>query len=335
MLANAFSRILGGDGRITEIVNNYRYLSFNFGPTLLQWLVKYAPRVYDRIREADSYSMENNNGHGNAIAQAYNHTILPLDTPENRLTQILWGIEDFRHHFERDPEGLWLPETAVNLDVIDSLIDCGIRFIILSPWQAEKYRHDEEDEWTFLEGNPAPSGHSCYIKGSRGRISAFFYDPALSSGISFQHYLTDADVLYDRLAAMKDESRPDYLITAATDGEIYGHHEPFGDMCLAALVNKIHQRHDFRITNYAAYLEEYPPVHEAVLLRGEEEKGTSWSCVHGGIKMVQGLRMLYRRGRGLEPEMANPFTECFQPPLFCSRGHLFKRNKKADSHSSR
>ena len=279
--ANAFSRVLGPDGRITEIINNYQYLSFNFGPTLFHWIREKAPKVYDRILEADRVSIERNNGHGNGIAQGYNHTILPLDSPVNLETQIAWGLEDFRFHFGRETEGIWLPETAVNERVLDSLIERGIKFIILSPWQAAGWRAADEKRWHEVNDQPISSDRVYFIKRPGGSISVFFYNHALASGISFNHFLHNADTLYEKLLSFADFKRKGHLINIATDGEIYGHHEPYGDMCVAALSKKILQKKEFVHTNYGFYLELFPPVAEVRLKKGEEERGTSWSCHHG------------------------------------------------------
>ncbi len=279
--ANSASRILDAYGKITDIINNYRYMSFNFGPTLLDWLESHSPNVYSKIVQADKESAARNRGHGNALAQSYNHTILPLDTPEDANIQIHWGIDNFRHHFGRNPEGMWLPETAVNMDIIDLLITRGIKFIILSPWQVQAIRAKNQSEWQFLNGKPGPSSISCFIQGEKGSITAFFYNPDIASGISFEHYLRNADQLYSRLLHFYNAEDPSNLVHTATDGEIYGHHEPFGDMCLASLIKKVQKEEAFILSNYGMYLEEFPPETEALLLEGEERKGTSWSCVHG------------------------------------------------------
>ena len=125
-MPNGAARILDGQGRIAKIVNNYSRISFNFGPTLLSWLEQHAPRTYERILEADQQSMELFSGHGSALAQAYNHIILPLATSRHNNTQILWGIRDFQHRFNRDPEGLWLPELAVDVETLALLRALGI-----------------------------------------------------------------------------------------------------------------------------------------------------------------------------------------------------------------
>lgn len=276
---NAFSRYLSGSGRIEKIIDNYEYLSFNFGPTLLIWLKKHHPDIHDRIVEADRLSMARL-GHGNAMAQAFNHTILPLASIQDAKTQILWGIDDFTHRFGRQPEGMWLPEAAINPLVVDLLVEAGLRFAVLSPWQVESVEISTGN-WRRTDTMPVPYDNPFLIEGSRGgTLNAFFYHQDLASGISFGHLLRDADALYDYLLSIKRTDRPS-LIHAATDGEIYGHHEPFGDMALAALVKKVADRTDFTFTNYATYLENHQATLHARLHTGEEGKGSSWSCPHG------------------------------------------------------
>ncbi len=277
--ANAFSRYLTYDGRIQSIVNNYEYLSFNFGPTLLHWIKEHDMPTYNRIIQADAISAEHNDGHGNGLAQGYNHTILPLDTQSDARTQISWGIQDFQYHFKRKPEGIWLPEAAINEHVVDILIEEGITFIVLSPWQAEAIE-TEPFKWQELTDTSAPYDRPYLIEGTKGSLSVFFYNPELASGISFNHYLRDADLLYNRLLDIKEKDQP-ALLHSATDGEIFGHHEPFGDMCFAALVNKIEKQDHFHITNYGAYLAKHPATLRARLRGGESHKGSSWSCFHG------------------------------------------------------
>lgn len=279
--ANSMSRTLNAFGQITDIVNNYCYISFNFGPTLLSWLKDNADYVYKNIIEADKVSMTMNSGHGNAIAQAYNHTVLPLCSNEDIKTQIVWGLKDFEHHFKRKSEGLWLPETGVNLHVIDLLIEEGISFIILSPWQAEAVCPIGSNKWQSLHNNPAPTGRPYRIERPHGSMNVFFYNHILATGISFQHYLRNAEKLYDRLVSFKQNIDPEHLISIATDGEVYGHHEPFGDMCLAALTKLVNQGNDFEFTNYGQYLASHAPTHLVKLKEGEKGLGTSWSCIHG------------------------------------------------------
>lgn len=279
--ANAFSRILDNQGLILDIVNNYQYISFNFGPTLLSWLKDFSPEVYSRIIEADRQSLKRNMGHGNAIAQPYNHSILPLCSTEEARTQIIWGLKHFEYHFGRNSEGLWLPEAAVNNSILDLLIEEGIKFIILSPWQAGAYSPKPSTRWKALADKPIPSHRVYEINRSEGSIALFFYNHSLASGISFSHYLHNADSLYTKILSFKRSDPVENLISIATDGEIYGHHEPFGDMCLAALIRLTEKRNDFQLTNYGLYLEEHTPRFLVKLKEGEDNLGTSWSCSHG------------------------------------------------------
>ncbi len=276
---NAYSRYLDGYGHVIDIVNNYEYISFNFGPTLLNWLESHHPRTYKRIIEADRTSIERL-GHGNAIAQVYNHTILPLASRQDSKMQIAWGVRDFEKRFNRKPEGMWLAETAVNAEVIDDLLDEGISYIILSPYQCDMVETDKGD-LKKVNAHEVPYWEPFNVEGSSGRtIPVFFYHPELASSISFGHLLHDADAMYHRLNEIRNTDQVQ-MINTATDGEIYGHHEPFGDMALAALVKKTEDREDFILSNYAAYLADHPAVKKAVLHVGEGAKGTSWSCAHG------------------------------------------------------
>lgn len=278
--ANLNSRFLDKEGHIISLTNNYEYISFNFGPTLLKWLDKFHPECVIGLREADKASIKRL-GHGNAMAQSFNHTILPLDSIDNASLQIDWGIKDFIYHYKREPEGMWLPECAINEDIVQLLYDSGITFVVLSPWQCDSIEN-EEGKIVSLSNNPAPFTEPYLLQGSNGgEISAFFYEPNLASSISFGHALRDADKLYSTLLSFRKDNQNLPLLHTATDGEIYGHHEPFGDMALAALINKVNNRDDFILSNYASFLEHNKAKRHAVLKKGEENKGSSWSCSHG------------------------------------------------------
>lgn len=277
--ANAYSRYLTYDGRIERICNNYEYISFNFGPTLLHWLRVHREDVYDRILQADAVSAQRLDGCGNAIAQAFNHTILPLDDPSDAELQLTWGLEDFSFHFGRDAEGIWLPETAVNDMVLDTLIRLNMKFIILSPWQAQRLE-TAPGEWKNLGKHPADFSRSYILSRPAGDIAVFFYHPGLAEGISFGHYLRDADMLYTHMKEIFSSTGAS-LVHTATDGEIYGHHEPFGDMCLAALIQRIQKDSEISFGNYSWHLKNHTPKLHAELRKGEEGRGTSWSCFHG------------------------------------------------------
>ena len=286
---NCYARIVDGNNRIADIVNNYSLISFNFGPTLLSWLEKKAPDVYAHILEADRESMQRL-GHGNAIAQAYNHIILPLANERDRETQILWGIEDFRFRFNRDPEAMWLPETAVNDATIKSLIKQGIKFIILSPTQAHRVRKLTGGTWiSVADGTINTTGpYRCFLKNDSGvkiadqHLDIFFFNAAISGEISFGNLLTDGDRLADRLhQGFNPDGKRAQLVHAATDGETYGHHKKFGEMALAYALRNSVEKHGFTLINYGAFLEQFPPEFEVELKSGYHNEGTSWSCSHG------------------------------------------------------
>lgn len=277
--ANAHSRYLSGS-KIELIANNYASISFNFGPTLLAWMQQTHPDTVEAIIDADRLSRKRL-GHGNAIAQGFNHTILPLDKPEDAELEIVWALEAFRACFGRDSEGFWCPECAINPTVVDLLAKHGVSFVILSPWQCQSIE-DAHGNQVDLAGKPAPCDRPFLLTGDHGRtLTAFFYDPELASGISFGHMLRDADAMYARLLAMRAERKNPALIHTATDGEIYGHHEAYGDMALCALVRKVQDGDAFVMSNYATFLAAHPATEHAVLKAGEDHKGTSWSCVHG------------------------------------------------------
>ncbi|HSQ42499.1 MAG TPA: DUF3536 domain-containing protein [Fibrobacteraceae bacterium] len=285
---NSASRILDENGRIREIVNNYEHMSFNIGPTLMSWIRFEMPEVYTRIQEADRTSLQRL-GHGNAIAQVYNHIIMPLASPQDRITQIEWGIQDFAHHFGRKPEAIWLAETAINMDTVVDLIHAGIRFTILSPTQAQAFRAFGEEEWLDCGNTDIDTTrpYRIYPRDPHGRLlcdghlDVFFYNPGLSSAVGFEHLLRNADLFGSRI---REAWRPDLnraqLISVATDGESYGHHEPFGDMCAAWLFRHYASAHEMQPVNFGWFLEHFPPQHE-VLLKNVHGEGCAWSCAHG------------------------------------------------------
>jgi alpha-amylase/alpha-mannosidase (GH57 family) len=281
-LPNARARVLDAQGRIQDIVNNYETLSFNFGPTLLSWAAGAASDLLAALVAADRASLARL-GHGNAIAQAYNHMILPLATPRDRRTQIRWGLREFQHRFHRTPEAMWLPETAVDAATLDLLIDLGMRYVILSPAQAARWRPLAEQTWqTAADGEIDPRRPYRWIRrdaagqpvGNRG-IDVCFYHAPLSRGISFQHYLRDAGRLAGSIADAGG-GIPSPLVLIATDGESFGHHEKFGEMCLATLFNREAGQRDFHVTNLAAYLAGHRPAWEVQL-----HPQSAWSCSHG------------------------------------------------------
>ena len=274
---NAVSRILDGSERITELVNNYQKMSFNFGPTLLSWLERHRGAVYKQIIEADRLSRKAHRGHGNAIAQCYNHAIMPLASERDKLTQVRWGIADFEFRFGRKPDGMWLPETAVDLASLQVLADHGIKFTILSPNQAQAVR-TPGGEWQGVSGRRIDPTRAYRCPLSNGKqINLFFYDHQVSHDISFDGLLKSGDRFADHLMAGFDNQREHaQLMNIATDGETFGHHSKFGDMALAYAIGKIERLELARMTNYSEYLAVHPPVHDVKI-----HENTSWSCAHG------------------------------------------------------
>jgi alpha-amylase/alpha-mannosidase (GH57 family) len=218
---NGAARILDAQGRIRKIVNNYAQISFNFGPTLLSWMEAHAPRAYERILQADRESQPLFSGHGGALAQAFNHIILPLANSRDKHTQIYWGIRDFQHRFRRDPEGMWLPETAVDVETLDILSSLGIKFTILAPHQAGRIRKNSSAAWTELAGDKIDTSrpYNCSLPSGR-TISLFFYNGQISRAIAFERLLADGENFARRLLGSFDQSRPEaQLLHIATDGE--------------------------------------------------------------------------------------------------------------------
>lgn len=286
---NGASRLLDPKGRIRGVVNNYRLMSFNFGPTLMEWLAQHDPETLERIREADRLSMQDQNGHGNAIAQVYNHAILPLGNDRDRETQIAWGLREFRDRFGRDAEGMWLAETAIDMATVVALIKAGVKFTVLAPSQADSVRPFGADKWSDVSDNSIDPSRAYRIYPldnlgeplCAGHLDLFFYDGPISSAVGFEHLLRDAG---GYLARLKGAWRPDHtdprLVAVGTDGESYGHHEPFGDMALAYLYETLAPAEGIVPTNFGHFLSIRPPVEE-VRLKNAHGEGTAWSCAHG------------------------------------------------------
>ncbi|MGF1581332.1 MAG: malto-oligosyltrehalose synthase [Gemmataceae bacterium] len=275
---NGVSRMLDGDGKIVNIVNNYSNISFNFGPTLLSWMEQNDLNVYQAILEADKLSQEKFSGHGSAIAQAYNHIIMPLANERDKISQVVWGILDFEHRFGRKPEGMWLAETAVDLKTLEVLADHDIQFTILSPYQAARIRAIGEEDWQdATEGRLDPT--TAYIQHlpSGKSIHLFFYDGPVARAVAFEKLLTAGEHLANRLfGALSDERSHPQMVHIATDGESYGHHHTHGDMALAYALHAIDQNSDVNLTIYAEYLDKHGPTHEVQIA-----ENTAWSCSHG------------------------------------------------------
>lgn len=275
---NAASRILDERARIVQIVNNYARMSFNFGPTLLSWLDKHDPETYAAILAADVESRERFGGHGSALAQAYNHMILPLANERDRRTQVRWGIRDFAARFGRAPEGMWLPETAVDDAALETLAEHGIAFTILSPYQARAFRALGAEAWTDAgSGAIDPTRAYRYQLPSGKAIALFFYDGPVSRAVAFDGVLHAGDLFAERLLGGFAAARQwPQLMHIATDGESYGHHHRHGDMALAWALDWIESNDEARLTNYAEFLQLHPPAHEVQI-----HQRSAWSCAHG------------------------------------------------------
>ena len=275
---NTVSRILDGEGSIVELPNNYSRISFDFGPTLLSWIEEKSPETYEAILAADRISRIHFSGHGSAMAQAYNHMIMPLASRRDKYTQVLWGIRDFEHRFGRSPEGMWLPETAVDVETLDIMAELGIRFTILSTHQAKEVRALDRESWTDVSDRRIDPTMAYEFNLPSGRkISLFFYDGPISQAVSFEHLLSSGEHLLQRLmAGFSEESARPQLVHIATDGETYGHHQRYGDMALAYALQRIEEDDRTRLTNYGEFLEKYPPEYEVRIF-----ENTAWSCAHG------------------------------------------------------
>ena len=256
------ARLYAPDGRIARIVNTLASVSFDFGPTLLEWLERAAPATYAAVLEADRVSREKHDGHGNAIAMPYHHVILPLASHRDKVTEVRWGIADFRRRFGREPVGMWLPETAVDPETLDVLAAEGIQFTILAPHQ--------------VEGAPADGMPGWYRTPGGRSIALFVYDGPLSHDVAFGPLLSDAAAWAERLVAPGKPGSEPRLVAIATDGETYGHHHRFGEVALAWLLRELERRAGVRVENFAAFLARHPPEREVKLVAP-----TSWSCPHG------------------------------------------------------
>jgi alpha-amylase/alpha-mannosidase (GH57 family) len=275
---NARSRILDDEGRIRLIANNYARTSFNIGPTLLKWMQDEAPEVYEAIIAADKESADRFGGHGSAMAQPYNHMIMPLANERDRRTQIIWGIRDFESRYGRRPIGMWLPETAVDVLTLDIMAEHGIEFTVLAPGQANRIKGRSSRNWTDVTGERIDPTRPYYVSLPSGRrINVFFYDGPIARAVAFENVLESGETFGKRLLGAFNEGRQwPQLVHIATDGETYGHHHRFGDMALAYALDYIEREGVAQLINYAQYLALYPPEWQAEII-----ENTSWSCVHG------------------------------------------------------
>jgi alpha-amylase/alpha-mannosidase (GH57 family) len=283
---NGAARIVNAENQIARIVNNYERISFNFGPTLLSWLKENALRTYRMILDGESRSRQRNRGHSSAMAQVYNHMILPLANARDRVTQIRWGIADYENSFGAPPEGMWLPETAVDNATLEALAANGVRFTVLAPYQCKRVRPIQDDgktaegdsgDWIDTPNASVDTTHPYLVRLASGAsIAVFFYNGPISRAIAFEGLLDSSDRLVARLkAGFKDSAEPQ-LVHIATDGESYGHHHKYGEMALAYALRLLEQDKTVNVINYAAFLALFPPEFECEIV-----EDTSWSCVHG------------------------------------------------------
>lgn len=275
---NTASRILNQEGDIVAITNNYAKMSFNFGPTLLSWMEKHEPEVYHAILEADEKSRKQFSGHGSAMAQAFGHIILPIASLRDKHTQVLWGIRDFEHRFKRKPEGMWLPETAVDTETLEVLAEHGIRFTLLAPRQAQRVRKLGETNWSDVNGERIDTRQPYVCNLPSGRtIVLYFYHGGISQDVAFKGLLRNGKDFAHRFTdALSHNGAEAQLAHIATDGESYGHHHRHGDMALSYGIHYLETSSLARVTNYGEYLSLFPPTHEVEIV-----ENSSWSCVHG------------------------------------------------------
>ncbi|MFM9840811.1 MAG: DUF3536 domain-containing protein [Cyclobacteriaceae bacterium] len=276
---NTASRILDKvGGVIKNITNNYSRISFNFGPTLLSWMEIYDKETYDGILDADKESIARFDGHGSAMAQVFNHMIMPLANRKDKETQVIWGIRDFEKRFKRKPEGMWLAETAVDTESLEILAEQGISFTVLAPRQAKATRKVGDTAWKEVNDQTIDTkkAYRCNLPSGKS-ITLFFYDGNISQSVAFNGLLNDGKRFAEHLINPfdKEEDAPQ-LVHIATDGETYGHHHKHGEMALAFGLDHIEKQKDVSLINYASYAAKFPPTHEARII-----EDSSWSCVHG------------------------------------------------------
>ena len=296
------SRVLADDGSERHRVNCLDWMSFDFGPTLLWWLERFAPRTYRAVLDADRRSVERL-GHGNALAMPYHHPILPLSDPRDRLTEVRWGMADFRNRFGREPEGMWLPETAVDEATLDALSAEGILFTVLAPHQVDPVPQDG-----------APIHH--VTKGGR-EISLFVYDGSLSHGVAFGSLLGDG-VEWAELMAQAPGAPA--LHSLATDGETFGHHHEFAEMALAKAITELRHRPDILIENFASFLGREGAHAEARVV-----EPTAWSCAHGVERWRSDCGCRAHTGTTSTQEWRGPLREALE--WLASRLHdVFERD---------
>jgi alpha-amylase/alpha-mannosidase (GH57 family)/AraC-like DNA-binding protein len=301
---NAFSRIMDPSWRIIGLINNYSKISFNFGPTLLYWLARHNPAVYESVLNADKESLKNFSGHGSAIAQVYNHMIMPLANRRDKETQVKWAIKDFEYRFERFPWGMWLPETAVDNETLEVLAENNIKFTVLSPHQAFRYRKIGDKKWILNSEKPIDPRNVYLCNLPSGKSTClFFFDKQTASDIAFGSLLESGEAFAKRLAeAFKTDKDKALIETVASDGELYGHHHPHGDMTLAYCLYYIEENKLAKITNLSEFIDKQPPEFEVEIV-----ENTSWSCIHGIER--------WRSNCGCKQDHKNNWNQEWRKPL--------------------
>lgn len=315
---NAQSFLIGENGKIDGIVNNYSLMNFNFGPSLLSWMEKHDPNTYSLIIEGDKLGAKRFSGHGTAIAQCYNHIIMPLANFRDKETQINWGLKDFERRFGRQPESMWLPETAVDIESLEILSDYGMKYAILAPRQAQKIRPLNSDtDWIDVSHEKIDPRRPYLINLPSGRsIIGFFYDGGISKDVAFQGLLHNGETFANRLINSFSADPSEVQIShIATDGETYGHHHRHGDMALAYALRYIENHPEVALTNYGEFIEQNPPKYEAMIF----EK-SSWSCVHGVSRWADDC--------GCNSGMKPGWRQKWRRPL--REGYDFLRNSMQD-----
>lgn len=282
---NGEAVIVDEHDNVIKRINNYEYFNFDFGPSLLSWIMKKHPRTYEKIIDADKKSVDLHKGHGNAIAMIYSHMIMPLANERDKVTQIKWSLADFKFHFGRESEGMWLPETACNQAVIDVLISEGIKYIILDPSQAHFVRKIKKGKWHDVSTGDINTGtpYRCYSDTESGKyLDIFFYDGPLSKNIAFDDHIFSADKLLARIRqSIHNNELSDKILSVAVDGETFGHHKKYTERTASYLFSELIPDTEIQITNFGEYLTAHQPESEVSIKRGLNGEGTSWSCPHG------------------------------------------------------
>ncbi|MDE2945028.1 MAG: DUF3536 domain-containing protein [Gemmatimonadota bacterium] len=236
----------------------FDWLSFDLGPTLARWLEGERPDIHESFVRGDRASRERL-GHGNAVAQPYHHIILPLASRREKETEVRWGLRDFERRFGRCAEGMWLPETAVDMETLDVLAAQGVVFTVLAPHQVAE----------------VPAGCVGRVRLAGGReIAVFIYDGGLSHGVAFGALLDGSDAWFEALRSAAGREIP--FVALATDGETFGHHHRGADRTLMRVISRAGKSGEVNIGNFAAALDAAGEVSPVTL-----QEPTSWSCAHG------------------------------------------------------